>query len=945
MLAKRKAGTPLSDAEHEQRVAAAKARWTAAAATAGTVAAGAAGFATAKAIGRVRADASAGIRESLQGLRETRTRNAAREARHAATEADVVGGLRPTAGKKFLRFAERTMGSQLRRAENEARGHADAAAPHINDPTTSYNFDDLANAEADAKFLRDRRDDLRANGKGSQRVDVSASKPHDVTGYTAKKKGKPEALWEPFAHHKLKHLLAQLDLPAPEAPKAGSVDKNASLFSLERYVERVSHWTAAHTGGAVTGDILEAHVDPKVLRGVLENVRSLDDIEALVAGMSKAHRDRWLKSYLLPTFKTIRPEKVVRVGEVKERARAAHRRTIEGYPDRATRKRLGDELRGDVQARAATWRTAEGRQALFRLAEARLAARKAAFPHLQRLALLNRRNRLGLIGGAAALAGLGGYFGTRGFQSVLGKAFNPAQPRDGMGRFAGGGKPPRASFAQEGDPPRVTMLIGMPGSGKSTWRAIGMARDAIRSTTIISTDDQVEDIARQKGLTFSEAFKLLDHKEVDRGHRIALRAAIARGNDVIIDRVNASRTGRAKWLRRVPAHYEKHAVVFQVPEHVLRVRRANRAGKVIPESALREMRHAFKPPGPHEFDHVHRVRPAVDSTAGLKKAAPASPHPLDAADKAEAAMGQRLAAMFGAWTDGAEAKLLGNNTTPLLADMASDLDHALQPLDDAVAAGAAQPVLSDGGDGQSIAFTFSGRSPAVTSFITAYRKDRIAELVDEQKAAIKQQLIDAAKEGRSPDEMARRVRDVIGLTSTQMSHVNNYRAELEELKGGALVRQLRDRRFDRPIARAIDTGTAIKPEKIDQYVDAYHRRYLAFRAMNIARTEGVGGANNGQAAVAAMMSEDHPGMVLRKTWIAKIDDKTRDDHRDLNGKSVIGLDTPFKCESGDEIRWPHDPRAPARAVINCRCSWFTQLVPASESQDSGEQEQTGDNHG
>ncbi len=943
-LAKRLAGAPLSEAEHAERVAAARARWDAAAGIVGSVAGGAAAIATAhkvgELLGEVREASTASAREALAGLRETRTRNTARAARHAAAEAEVVAGLRPTNGGRFNSYAERTMGSQLRRAENDVRPHAEAAAPFLQDPHTTYNFDDLASAQARAQGLRDRLNDLKAHGRGAQRVDVEAAKPHDVAGYTAIRKGPPEALWEPFANHKLKHLLQQLELPQPEPPRPGSVDQTASLFSLERYVQKVTDWTAAHTGGPVAGGVLEDHVDPKTLREVLQHVRSLDDIEALVKDMKKVQRDAWLKSYLLPNFKTIRPEKRIVVPEVKAREGTAHRKTIEGYPDRATRKRLADELKPDVEARAAAWRGPEATRASESVLAAKAAARQAAASSLRRLAWLTPRTRLGLAGGAAALAGLGGFLAVTRTQQWMNKGFDAGEhPRDARGQFAAAGAE-RTAFARGGDPPRVTVLIGMPGSGKSTWRAIGMARDAVRPTTIISTDDQVEDIGRLKGLSFSEAFKLLDHKQVNKGHVIALRAAVKAGNDIIIDKVNASRAGRARMLRHVPKHYERHAVVFHVPESELQVRRANRPGKHIPVRALAEMRHAWSPPGANEFDHVHRVRPNVDS-GSLRKAAPPpeSPRPLAAADKAEATMARRLAAMFGAWTDTAQATLLGTDSATMLPNMAADLDVAMEPLDDAVRAGAAQPVLS-GEAGKSIAFTFSGRSPAVTAFVDAYRQDRIAELVDEQRAAIKQQLLDAAMEGKSPDEMARRVRDVVGLTSFQMSHVNNYRAELEELKGGALVRQLRDRRYDGPITRAIDTGTPIPPDKIDQYVDAYHRKYLAYRAMTIARTEGVGGANNGQAAVASMLADQHPGMELRKTWVAKIDGHTRDDHRELNGKSVIGLDTPFKCDSGDLIRWPHDPRAPARQIIQCRCTWFTQLVPIAESPDSATAEQS-----
>lgn len=322
------------------------------------------------------------------------------------------------------------------------------------------------------------------------------------------------------------------------------------------------------------------------------------------------------------------------------------------------------------------------------------------------------------------------------------------------------------------------------------------------------------------------------------------------------------------------------------------------------------------------------------ATPALRKAADSPKTPpvsavTSAIDKAEAEMAKRLAAMFGRWTDGIEAKLTAPSAIGIHPDMTADLSRALAPLDAAVAAGTDTEVPIDGD--RSMAFSLSGRAPQVTSYIDQYRQDRIVALADEQRGAIKEQLIDAARQGASPQVMARRIRDTIGLAPSQMAHVVAYRAELEALNPKALKRALRDKRFDGPINKALEAGKPLDVKAVNRFVDAYHRRYLAYRAMTIARTEGVGGANNGQAVIAAAAEAEHPGMVLEKTWIAHIDTHTRDDHHELNHTSVLGLDTAFVCASGDEIRWPHDPQAVARQVINCRCAWSTRLVPRPDS--------------
>jgi hypothetical protein len=45
---------------------------------------------------------------------------------------------------------------------------------------------------------------------------------------------------------------------------------------------------------------------------------------------------------------------------------------------------------------------------------------------------------------------------------------------------------------------------------------------------------------------------------------------------------------------------------------------------------------------------------------------------------------------------------------------------------------------------------------------------------------------------------------------------------LENLNMTALQRQLRDKRFDMPVAKAITEGKRLKPDPIDRFVGQYH---------------------------------------------------------------------------------------------------------------------------
>ena len=67
--------------------------------------------------------------------------------------------------------------------------------------------------------------------------------------------------------------------------------------------------------------------------------------------------------------------------------------------------------------------------------------------------------------------------------------------------------------------------------------------------------------------------------------------------------------------------------------------------------------------------------------------------------------------------------------------------------------------------------------------------------------------------------------------------------------------------------------------------------------------------------------EARKGMEPLKEWSATLDFKTRDAHRELDGKRVPE-DQPFEVD-GEEIWFPRDPTAPAHLRCNCRCAMRT----------------------
>jgi predicted kinase len=156
----------------------------------------------------------------------------------------------------------------------------------------------------------------------------------------------------------------------------------------------------------------------------------------------------------------------------------------------------------------------------------------------------------------------------------------------------------------------VYILIGLPGCGKSTWRAAHLRENAQRPTVIISTDDMVETIAREKGITYDEAHKQLNFKDATARMRAHFRQALNNGHDVIVDRTNMSRKSRKMFLKDLPEGYESVAVLFTVPDTVLKQRleaRAAATGKSIPADVLESMASRYMAPDREEFTRIVRI--------------------------------------------------------------------------------------------------------------------------------------------------------------------------------------------------------------------------------------------------------------------------------------------------------------------------------------------------
>lgn len=154
--------------------------------------------------------------------------------------------------------------------------------------------------------------------------------------------------------------------------------------------------------------------------------------------------------------------------------------------------------------------------------------------------------------------------------------------------------------------PRVIFLVGVPGSGKSTWREKYLA-STTRDTVTISSDDMVMAYAKVNGLDYTQAHREIDMNALDKQCAAALRVAVAKGQDVIIDRTNLRFKPRRRFLSQVSKRYVPIAIAFWVDCPELRQRldkRAASTGKHIPWKVVMEMFEGYQPPTFDEFDVI-----------------------------------------------------------------------------------------------------------------------------------------------------------------------------------------------------------------------------------------------------------------------------------------------------------------------------------------------------
>lgn len=237
--------------------------------------------------------------------------------------------------------------------------------------------------------------------------------------------------------------------------------------------------------------------------------------------------------------------------------------------------------------------------------------------------------------------------------------------------------------------------------------------------------------------------------------------------------------------------------------------------------------------------------------------------------------------------------------------------------------------------GARVSLVFGANDPSVTRWLQEQSSRRIVEITTDRQAIIQRALADMADAGTSPRTAAlnlvgrydrltgRRQGGLVGLTSQQSGWADAAYRELVEGDPAYFQRKLRDRRFDRTLAKAIREGRGVSPAEARRIVERYRDGLLRYRGENIARTELLGSLHHAQSAALDQMKrrEGLADDAISLTWDAANDAATRDEHRGMDGQ-VRESGEPFVSPSGYRLKYPGDQSlgAPASMVIQCRCA-------------------------
>lgn len=231
-------------------------------------------------------------------------------------------------------------------------------------------------------------------------------------------------------------------------------------------------------------------------------------------------------------------------------------------------------------------------------------------------------------------------------------------------------------------------------------------------------------------------------------------------------------------------------------------------------------------------------------------------------------------------------------------------------------------------------FRFDVRNSRAEKWLREQSSTLVTRISHDTQTALRNIVTEGVRDGRNPRNIAldivgrinpatgKREGGIIGLTVPQERWVANARIDLNSLSERYFSRELRDKRFDRTVRAAINSGNSLSPETINKILGKYKDNLLEHRGTNIARTEAIQSLNRSEyeAIKQAVESGTVSASQVKRIWDSAGDKRVRDSHATMDGQSV-GLDEPFTTPDGEKLMYPGDASlgASGEETINCRC--------------------------
>jgi len=141
---------------------------------------------------------------------------------------------------------------------------------------------------------------------------------------------------------------------------------------------------------------------------------------------------------------------------------------------------------------------------------------------------------------------------------------------------------------------KLILMVGLPGSGKSTY-----IQRNLKGYKIISFDNYLtENIDSDYNQAWEKYQALTASEKTDIYLSIDTEflKAVEQGKDIVVDFTNLTILERKKWFDLVDKRYTKQIIYMDTPKEIIYNRNINRVSKTIPQVVIDDMFEKLEPP-------------------------------------------------------------------------------------------------------------------------------------------------------------------------------------------------------------------------------------------------------------------------------------------------------------------------------------------------------------